>query len=85
VNFRFIHRKYKYFIINLKETTNIDKESDSINTELKQLEKLKSKIKDLENKIGEINKDEKEKKIIDSLREFRNRNMSPIYSNISNI
>lgn len=72
-------------IQHVKETTNIDKESDSINTELKQLEKLKSKIKDLENKIGEINKDEKEKKIIDSLREFRNRNMSPIYSNISNI
>jgi hypothetical protein len=66
------------------QTTNIEKESDSINTELKQLEKLKSKIKDLENKIGEINKDEKEKKIIDSLREFRNRNMSPISNNVNN-
>lgn len=45
--------------------------------EIFQLEKLKNKIKELESKIGEINKDEKEKQIIDSLREYRNRNISP--------
>jgi hypothetical protein len=46
------------------------------NNELEKLEVLKNKIKQLESKISEINKDEKEKKIIDSLREFRHRNIS---------
>lgn len=58
--------------------TDYQKESHSeFNHDFQQLEKLKNKIKDLENKIGEINKDDKEKKIIDSLREFRKRNISP--------
>lgn len=46
----------------------------NINSEIKQLELLKNKIKELESKIGEINNDNKERLIIDSLKDFRNRN-----------
>jgi hypothetical protein len=49
-----------------------------------QLERLKNKIKDLESKIGEINKDDKDKRIIDSLREFRKKNISPNRNNENN-
>ena len=57
----------------------------SINKDFKMLDYLKNKIKDLESNIGEINNgkkyflnflDDKEKKIIDSLREYRAKNMS---------
>lgn len=42
-----------------------------VKTDITQLEKLKSKIRELENKIGEINKDQKEKEIIESIKDYR--------------
>jgi len=55
----------------------------TLSKDLSQLEGLKYKIKELESKILEINKDDKEKQIIDSIREYRNRNItSPEKNNI---
>lgn len=74
---KFIHQRTKTEN-NLKLTKIHDiNETEGLTSELNQLEELKRKIKDLESKIGEINKDEKEKRIVDSLRDFRVRNMSP--------